>query len=145
MLGFLVDWLGQDKEMSHLFDTISCHAGLRFCLIGGGSIVFKYNCVEFYDDTRIRILASLKVPLGIIIAFEGLNYFLRSVQHLEYSSDSSGFFHSIADPFGDVADVRMGMQLHLAERGLLEVSCELNAFGFGRHVAPVDVGSINFF
>ena len=71
--------------MSHLFDTISCHAGLHFCLIGGGSIVFKYNCVEFCDDTRIRILASLKVPLGIIIAFEGLNYFLRSVQHLEYS------------------------------------------------------------
>ena len=90
-------------------------------------------------------MASLKVPLGIIIAFEGLNYFLRSVRHLEYSCDSSGFFHSIADPFGDVSDVRMGMQLHLAERGLLEVSCELNAFGFGRYVAPVDVGSINFF
>ena len=80
-------------------------------------LYLKYNCVEFCDDTRIRILASLKVPLGIIIAFEGLNYFLRSVQHLECSSDSSGFFHSIADPFGDVADVRMGMQLHLAERG----------------------------
>ena len=50
MLGFFGYWLSQDKEMSHLFDIISCHAGLRFCLIGGGSIVFKYNCVEFYDD-----------------------------------------------------------------------------------------------
>ena len=76
--------------MSHLFDIISCHAGLHFCLIGDVSIVFKYNCVEFCDDTRIWILASLNVPLGIIIAFEGLNYFLRTVQHLEYSSGAVG-------------------------------------------------------
>ena len=131
--------------MSGLFEDLSCRAGLHFDLIDNGSISFKYNCVEFYGDVKIRILASLKVPLGIMVGFEGMNHFLQSVQYLEHSTDSVGFFHSMTDFFGDLADVRIGMQLYPSERGRLEVSCELNTFGFGHHVVSIDVESINFF
>ena len=59
--------------------------------IGGGSIVF-YTIVLNFVMTQFG-MASLKVPLKLLL--ECSNYFLRSVQHLECSSDRLvSFFHS---------------------------------------------------
>ena len=56
-----------------------------------------------------RVLASLIVPQGIIVGFEGMNYFLQAVQYLEHFTDPVGFFHSMTDSFGDFAHVRTAM------------------------------------
>ena len=49
------------------------------------------------------------MPQGIIVGFEGMNFFLQVVQYLEHFTDPVGFFHSMTDSFGDFADVRTAM------------------------------------
>ena len=43
----MVDRLSQDKEMSHLFDTISCHAGLHFCLLAVAQLYLSTIVLNF--------------------------------------------------------------------------------------------------